>query len=155
LLALFALAMPSFAQDLTAPRVNDMLVKDYSGFASELGYCLTVIWDAVDGAERYAVRVTGKKGAAKFQTDWVDKLDKTWRFADEVVGPQNSPNKTAVCGLKDRQKVKFRVRAVSTDSFNGKTENGPVSKTYSVKLPRFGTAPYLSRAGVPGIDVLG
>ena len=63
-------AMPGFAQDLTAPQVTSLMAVDHSGSVLYLGYCLLVEWDAVAGAERYAIRVIGTKGAASYQYNW-------------------------------------------------------------------------------------
>jgi len=157
-LAILALAAPTFAQKLPAPRLTDVYAVDLSGEIAMIGYCLFLKWEPVDGAERYAIRITRKGGTPKYTDNWDSVRQWTpggkWTFIDEnPFYTQKYPVSSQACGLEAGQRLRARVRAVDIDS--GQPVNGRASKVYAIKLPRFDSAPFNATTNWPTVVVKG
>ncbi|MCY4147004.1 MAG: hypothetical protein OXE95_04365 [Chloroflexi bacterium] len=149
------LAAPSLAQDpLPPPHVVAIVAADYSEYSPETGWCIMVQWELVPGADFYLVRVYGKNGKAPVPADGSPPGKASWKLTDSY-GASSSTDvgDVPICGLAEKQKVKFRLQAIDYDNFAN--QFGEKTAPFTVKLRKYGKAPVLPRFGVPAVEVFG
>ncbi len=151
---LVLLAVPSLAQDtLPPPHVTAIAAMDYSESSAELAWCVAVNWELVPGADFYLIRVFGNKGQTPIRADGSPSEDATWRLTESYSKSPGDPAAVMICFLAEKQKVKFRLRAIDYD--NSDNQFGEKTAPFSVKLPKYGNAPVIGRFGVPTVEVFG
>ncbi len=149
-------ALPAWAQDggkLGPPDVTLIRALDYSQLDSELGWCIEVKWKATPGAEAYAIRVVGKKGLAPRKADGSPPNQAEWRTTTDYSTNSAHPEQVSICGLADKQRVKFRLRTIDLDS--PLDAYGIASAPFAVKLRKFGKAQISASTGVPTLELFG
>lgn len=145
------LAAPGLAQGrLPAPNVTAIAISDMTSYG--LGWCLTVQWDAVEDAHYYDVRFRGKKGKEPRWSNGNPSRKARWRIS-EAISTDGYDVSVMQCWLDQSQQVIFRLRAIDYDNFANQI--GKPTKRFSVRLPKFNSAPVLPRFGVPAIEVYG
>ncbi len=156
-LCLLALsALPAWGADgdaLAPPHVTTIRALDYSELAADLGWCIQAKWQAVAGAEGYAIKVIGKKGLAPRNADGSAPKQAEWRTTTHYSTQSENPNQVKVCGLAQKQKVKFRLRTIDVDKPHD--AYGIASAPFALRLKKYGKAPILAYTGVPTIEVFG
>ncbi len=156
-LCLLALsALPAWGADsdtLAPPHVTYIRALDYSEYAADLGWCIQVKWQAVSGAEAYAIKVIGKKGLAPRNADDSPPKQAEWRTTTHYSTHADDSNQVKVCNLAQKQKVKFRLRTVDLDK--PLDAYGTASAAFALRLQKYGKAPVLAYSGVPTIEVFG
>ncbi len=147
-------ALPSLAEDkLPPPHVVSIAAVDYSQYSEEVGWCLLVEWQLVPGADYYFIRVRGKKNLTPIPADGSPPEKSSWKHADRYGYSPEDPGKVPICGLAEKQRVRFRLRAIDYD--NSSNQFGEATAPFAVRLPKYGTAPVLPRFGVPAIEIFG
>ncbi len=147
-------ALPSLAEDkLPPPHVVAIAASDYTEYAPDVGWCITVEWDLVPGADFYFIRVRGKKGLAPIPADGSPPENVSWKHTDRYGYSPDNPGTVPICGLAENQRVRFRLRAIDYDNYAD--QFGEASAPFTVKLPKYGAAPVLPRFGVPTVEVFG
>lgn len=143
--------MPSLASNpLPRPKVIELAILDYSQY--DLGWCITVEWAPVAGADLYLVRFRGRRGMTPQPADGSAAVNARWRGTGEYGYSPGDPNSMIACNLAENQQIKFRLRAVDLNSAN---QMGKATRPFTIKLPKFGSPPVLPRYAVPAIQLLG
>ncbi len=160
LFCLLALAaLPAWAQKkgkLAAPNVTSIRAIDYSATGPEMGWFVFIEWDPVPGADSYAIRVVSRNGKAprrvedypypQGEANWV-------AYDSEPFVEHESPVKSIICCLDQKQRFKFRLRAIDLD--NPDNVYGKATAPISFRLPKYGKAPVLPYTKRPTLEILG
>ncbi len=151
---LVLLAAPSLAQNtLPPPHVVAIAALDYSGYSPDLGWCIAVEWELTPGADFYFIRVFGKKGKTPIRPDGSPREAASWKHTGAYSSSPENPGTVMICHLAEKQKVRFRLRAIDYDNFEN--QFGETTAPFTVKLPKYGRPPVLPRFGVPAVAVFG
>lgn len=150
------IAQPSLASDpdtLPPPHVVAIAALDYSQYSADLGWCLMVEWDLVPGADFYFIRVWSKKGMTPIAADGSPPKKASWKVTNDYGYSPENPGKVPICGLAEKQRVRFRLRAIDYDNFAN--QFGEPTAPFAVRLKKYGNAPVNPRFGVPTVEVFG
>ena len=132
-------ALPSLADDkLPPPHVTEIYVVDISHVG--YGWCLSVEWRHVAGADDYMFFIRGKKkGLMPRKYDGSTPDDARWRRRIEYNNVPGFNDSVTVCMLDEKQNVKFRIKAIDSTA-DKPAKSGEASAPYAVRLPKFSKA---------------